>query len=138
MGQLRPPVTSLTSELGDAAQVYSARAALDPLLHRLRAAPLDPAAVASIREWLDVDYPPAAAALHRIQTSPGPDHLAGLTPALSDSGPGEQAGAQVAPAPTMLRPVRTSPAPPPLTKPPLTPGQDDRPAADPAHGRVSR
>jgi hypothetical protein len=55
--------------LADAARVLAARRSLDPLLARLADAPLDPGAVGALREWLEEAYPPAAAALDRLDAS---------------------------------------------------------------------
>lgn len=55
--------------LADAARVLAARRALAHVLDRLADAPLDPAAVGALRDWLDESYPPAAAALDRLRAS---------------------------------------------------------------------
>ena len=55
--------------LADAARVLAAHRSLDPLLARLAEAPLDPTAVDALRVWLEESYPPAAAALDRLDAS---------------------------------------------------------------------
>jgi len=85
--------------LADAALVFAARSALDPLLDRLAATPMDQAVVDGLRLWLDESYPRAAAALDRLDASIaaasptrrptcGSLSLAGRQPSQDDGSPG--------------------------------------------------
>jgi hypothetical protein len=66
---MRTTTTARRRLLADAALVFAAHSALDPLLDRLAATPMDDGAVQGLRIWLDESYPCAAAALDRLDAS---------------------------------------------------------------------